>query len=159
MRRAVFLAGALLTLVSQVLVPESTAAQGPVFPGDKSSFVQDVTFPDDNGKPLVTVQPGQKLRKVWRFANVGTVDWKDRQLRAVQSTAGEADVKAINRKPGLVSNTPHGQQCDITVDLVAPKTTGLYRVDFKMTDKTGRVLLPNQLPAYIAVNVQKRPLF
>lgn len=123
-------------------------AQGPIIAGDKSRFIRDVTYEDG-----ASLGPGQEIDKEWEIQNIGTVRWTKRWLRATKSSAGAADLKAI--KPVKVPDTAPGQHCHIRARLVAPRKLGMYRVDFKMTDAKGKILLPNQQPLYILVVVAR----
>lgn len=119
----------------------------PLPEGDRSRFVRDVTIPDGT-----KVKPGATLNKEWEIENVGTVEWKDRFLTPISSSAGEADLKSITPTP--ISATAPGQKVRVKATLRAPQKKGSYRVEFKMADKTGRQLLPNQKPLFILVEVE-----
>lgn len=139
----------LLVMMASVVVAQG----GPVFPGDKSTFIRDVNYPDKNGIPQVTVMPGEKIEKEWEVENSGSVHWKNRWLWAQSSSAGMADVSRI--KPTKVPNTAPKQRCILKATLFAPNTEGVYRVDFKIKDDKRKLLFPDQDSVYLVVNVAK----
>jgi hypothetical protein len=147
--RSLLVTGALLIALATGL---ARAAEPPVYPGDKAAFVRDVTLPDNDGVPEVTVKPGAELIKTWRIKNVGTVPWANRWLRPVASTAGEDHLKTI--KPVKIPDTEPGKTCDITSVLKAASVKGVLKVTYKQTDDKGKVLLPGQGGVWLAVNVQ-----
>lgn len=55
-------------------IPIQTESR-PKYSGDYSSFVGDVTYPDNS---LVTV--GERFKKVWEIQNTGSVLWENRRL-------------------------------------------------------------------------------
>lgn len=137
----------LFSFVVLLFVSGDTTMQEPVNPGDRSKFVEDVTIPDGT-----KVKPGQALEKQWRVQNVGNVRWEGRFLTANSSSAGEADRKSIAPTP--IPPTAPDELCLLTAKLTAPARKGTYRVEFKMTDAKGMVLLTNQQAVFILVVVE-----
>jgi hypothetical protein len=118
----------------------------PAFPGDKSDFVRDVTYPDDSNVPA-----GAKIRKVWRIRNVGTVPWEGRFLQREGPTEAAGQLRSDKRVP--VPDTPPGVEVDVAAELSAPDEPGLCYTEWKMVDAEGNYLLPTQHPLYTRVNV------
>jgi hypothetical protein len=118
----------------------------PLFPGDRSVFVGDVTIPDGTA-----VQVGERFVKTWEIKNAGTVPWHDRFLQ-------RADLPADNgtcSTPGKVRipDTAPGRQVRIDVPVVAPSRPGSCWVGWKMVDGRGQQFLPGARPIYFVVNV------
>ena len=118
----------------------------PIFPGDKSRFVDDITIPDRTG-----VQPGQSFHKVWEIENVGSVPWKNRFLQRENPLEGPGRLKSPERV--RIPDTAPDKRCRIGIDLVAPDEPGMSYAEFKMVDDTGRYLLPNQQPLFVLLQV------
>jgi hypothetical protein len=125
-----------------------STAHGPVYSGDKSRFVRDVTCPDGS-----EVLAGKPFAKVWELENTGTVPWKSRFLQREGSEAAPGKLKSPKRVP--IPDTRPGQQCVIKVDLVAPDQPGLCYAEWRMIDEDGNYLLPTYQPLYVLVNVVK----
>ncbi|MFB4305540.1 NBR1-Ig-like domain-containing protein [Actinomadura sp. GTD37] len=123
-----------------------TPPPGPVFPGDRSVFVRDVTIPDGTA-----VKVGERFVKTWEIKNAGTVPWHDRFLL-------RADLPADNgtcSTPGKVRipDTAPGRNVRIAVPVVAPSRPGSCWVGWKMVDGRGQQFLPGARPIYFVVNV------
>lgn len=120
-----------------------------IFQGDKSTFVRDVSIPDGT-KILV----GQKFTKIWEIRNVGSVVWVNRFLERQGLTGGPGRLKSPSRV--RVPHTLPGQCCQIKVQLIAPPLPGSCYAEWKMVDPNGTILLPNQKPVYVSVDVVQK---
>ncbi|NKZ02677.1 NBR1-Ig-like domain-containing protein [Actinomadura latina] len=132
--------GARSTVAAEAPPPE------PLFPGDRSVFVRDVTIPDGTA-----VKVGQRFEKTWEVKNAGTVSWHGRFLQ-------RADLPADNgtcSTPGKVRvpDTAPGRHVLIKVSVVAPNRPGSCWVGWKMVDGRGQQFLPGARPIYFVVNV------
>jgi len=100
--------------------PEPTATPSCV---DASVFVSDITIADNT--PL---KPGQTFRKTWRLRNSGTCDWTT-SFEAVRiggaNLGGPAAVSLPDAAP------PEGT-LDVSIDLAAPTTHGIYRSNYQL---------------------------
>lgn len=97
---------------------------------ERMRFIDDVTIPDNT-----LLQPGQNFRKTWRIQNAGSCTW----------TAGYQLVWSGGDRMGqtFAVNIPRtvaaGETVDISVDLVAPLTSGTYQSDWKMRSPSGNL--------------------
>lgn len=114
--------------------------------GDRSTFVADTTIPNDT-----KVAVGSRFKKTWEIRNVGSVVWEDRFLQRLGPPDGPGRLKCALRS--RVQYTEPGQTCHVSVWLTAPSLPTSCYEEWKMVDSTGRILLPNQKPLNIAVDV------
>ena len=113
---------------------------------DRSTFVADTTVPDGT-RVLVNSQ----FSKTWEIRNVGSVIWDDRYLQRQGPIEGPGRLKSTLRT--RIPVTEPGQSCCVTIRLTAPSLPGSCYAEWKMVDKKGQILLPNQKPVYISVDV------
>lgn len=118
----------------------------PVFTGDRSRFVKDLSVPDGS-----IVRVNERFVKKWEIANVGTIPWVDRYLVRQGPAQARGRLRSDERTP--IPRTLPGENCVIAVELVAPDMPGSCYAEWKMTDTAGRILLPNQKPVYVSVDV------
>jgi len=88
----------------------------------------DVTIPDGT-----VMFPGETFSKTWRLENVGGCTWT-RQY-AVTFFSGNS-MEAIQNQ-FLSAEVEPGEVIDITVDMKAPATTGLYQSNWMLLDPHG----------------------
>jgi hypothetical protein len=126
-------AEAQLTLVGQASnTPAFTATATPaptVSSADQALFVSDVTIPDGTD-----LQPGVSFTKTWRLSNAGTSTWTTSYSLVFISGDRMGDVSSVK----LEEEIAPGKQVDISVDLVAPASTGHYRGYWKMLNAAGQ---------------------
>jgi hypothetical protein len=109
-------------LTSAPNIPQSSAC-------DAGSFVADVTIPDGTVLPA-----NSSFIKTWRILNSGTCTWTtDYQLIFASGSLLTAP-SAVNL-PAAV--TP-GQTVDISVNMVAPSTTGTFEGFWLLQNDSGR---------------------
>lgn len=118
----------------------------PVHRGDRSRFIGDVSIPDGT-----KVRAGQRFRKVWEIQNVGTAPWDNRYLAREGPHNDPRRLKSARRV--RIPYTLPGERCQIAVNVVAPDEPGSYTAEWKMVDRSGRYLLPNQRPVFVSVDV------
>jgi hypothetical protein len=130
-------ASAKLTQMAAVtLTPQSTpiSTAVPTIPagpsGDRAAFVSDVTIPDGS-----IIAPGAAFRKTWKLQNAGTTTWTTSYTFGFIS--GE-QMGTITSVP-LTQSVAPGQQVDVSVDLVAPSTSGSYQGYWKMKNASGQL--------------------
>ena len=130
-------------------VPAVTLKVQPVFEGDRSRFIRDVTIPDGS-----TVFVNEEFVKSWEIQNIGSVPWEGRFL----TRQGPANHPRRLITPPQVSipTTMPGQSCIVSTPVRAPSTPGSRDAHWKMTDADGRLLLPNQGEVFISVDVVER---
>ncbi|MBN6033982.1 NBR1-Ig-like domain-containing protein [Amycolatopsis sp. 195334CR] len=149
---AAFLVAAVAVVVVVLLPRQEEAAApepaGPPYPGDSSSFVGDVTIPDDT-----VVKPGEQFVKVWEIQNTGTVEWRNRFLRRTDLPVAPNACRTPERIP--INDTLPQQHVQVTVTVSAPPTAPVdCRVYWKMVDEQDRELLPGRRPIYFSVFVR-----
>jgi hypothetical protein len=96
---------------------------------DQARFLADVTIPD--GTELA---PGTPFTKTWKLLNDGTCTWNLNYKLIFDSgdqMSGPDSQQLINL------DVPPGASIDVTVDLVAPSTTGTYRGDWALRNAAG----------------------
>jgi hypothetical protein len=116
----------------------------PLIPGDNSSFVADVTYPDGS-----TVTEGQHFIKKWEIKNIGTALWTDRYLVPNGSQTG------LCTYPSRVAIplTYPGQDVTISVPVTASDSPGLCFVTWKTETRTGTLYFPNEIGIWFSVKV------
>jgi hypothetical protein len=131
-------AGTLGSLSSQpasTLVPEViTPTPGTMIPTEKTVSIVlpsedsicdlvrpgipfDVTIPDDT-----RLQPGETFTKVWRFVNKGSCTWT--QNYSIVWFSG--DDLGVEKVQAFSDSVSPGDIIDISVDMIAPTTPGVY---------------------------------
>jgi len=119
---------------------------GPLYPGDLSRFVNDVTIPDGT-----QVKFNESFTKIWQIENAGTVTWSGRYLQREQPPLPTGDCKTPDRID--VGNTLPNEKIKIAVQVQAPAKQMMCRVSFKMLDDQGRQPFPGSRPIFFEVNV------
>jgi len=98
----------------------------------------------------------QQFVKTWEIENVGIVPWIGRYLTRQGPPTAQGRLTSPERTQ--IPYTEPGQRCVVSVELTAPDTPGSCYAEWKMTDATGRFLLPQQKPVYVSVDVRERSL-
>lgn len=88
-------------------------------PCDAAGFIRDVTIPDGT-----EMQPGETFTKTWRILNEGSCDWNTAYDLVFDEGAAMGGPASTPVTKGTV---PAGSQVDISIELVAPETPGVYR--------------------------------
>ncbi|MFC3453255.1 NBR1-Ig-like domain-containing protein [Amycolatopsis speibonae] len=142
------LALVLVAVIAAVVVILLPGEPGPPHPGDSSSFVADVTIPDDT-----VVKPGTQFVKVWEIKNTGTVEWKKRYLRRTDLPVAPGACRTPDRIP--VNDTAPQGNVQVTVTVSTPPTAPAdCKVFWKMVDEQDRELFPGNKPIYFSVLVR-----
>jgi hypothetical protein len=113
-------------------------------PGDKSTFIKDVTFPDNS-----IVRPGQRFIKKWELQNSGVVGWADRYVVPSGSPTGSCSYPRRVRIPA----TKPGHTVVISVPVIAESTPGLCFVIWKMVNASGALYFPGYLGIWFEVKI------
>ena len=123
-----------LTSIAQPLIDptETTQAQPTDIPSscNRAIFVADVTIPD--GTQLAA---GASFTKTWRIKNTSTCTWTTSYTAVFYS----GTPMTTNTEVNLPSDVPPGGTVDITVNMVAPTTTGHYRSHWMLRNSSGTV--------------------
>ena len=121
--------------------PRPTATPKPC---NLATFIKDVTVPDGT-----EFQPGHHFTKTWRLKNVGTCTWHNYAL--VFDSGEQMGAPASVALPGTVAP---GQEVDVSVDMVAPGTSGTYRGNWRLRDDKGVIFgLTNGNPFWVEIKV------
>jgi hypothetical protein len=121
------------TPISATSIPPTPVLQTAV-PGsltgycDAAQYVADVTVPDDTA-----LAPNTSFTKTWRLKNVGTCTWSTGYKVDFASGNPMSAVFPVNL-PTIVAP---GQTVDVSVNMVAPPTTGIYQGFWKFKNAAG----------------------
>lgn len=113
------------TVPTNTLFPTqaATATKTPI-PCNKTSFVKDVTVPDNT-----VVEPGEVFTKTWRLQNNGSCTWTSGYVLLFNS-GDQMNAPATASITG--GSVAPGSTVDISVELTAPTTPGTYQGNFKL---------------------------
>jgi len=91
-------------------------------------FIKDISFPANS-----LVAPGQVIQKSWLTKNVGNTSWPvGTKLVALEGSTFALDATSV-----LVVEVKAGEEHTLTIDLVAPSTTGRHAARFQLLSPTG----------------------
>ncbi|MCW2656054.1 MAG: hypothetical protein JWR06_247 [Jatrophihabitans sp.] len=121
-------------------------AAKPANPGDAGAFIADITLPDCGH-----IHRGQKVTKVWRFKNVGSVPWAGYSLHRMDLPQQRDQCQTISDVP--IDDTAPGGLVDIKTEVTAPKKRGFCFARFKMVDGSGHIAFPGSRPVNFQVIV------
>jgi Ig-like domain from next to BRCA1 gene len=138
---------------TMVSTPSSVTASPPnspsdigmtLVPGDNSSFIRDVTYPD--GSEVIT---GQHFIKKWEIKNTGTIRWVGRYLAAMGESTGSCTYPS--RVP--VPTTNPGQTVVISVPVTAASFSEVCFVTWKMVTGSDIEYFPGFVGMWFDVKV------
>jgi hypothetical protein len=90
-------------------------------------FISDVNIPDNS-----KLAPGQTFTKTWRVENSGDCAWEeDYQIRFFSGDAMGGKTKTLGK---IVDS---GDEVNLSINLTAPLTIGVYTSNWRMADDTG----------------------
>lgn len=119
-------------------VPEPTAEAvlPPAACVNAMAFVSDLNLDDQNMAAPPPVSPGTAFQKSWRIRNTGTCTWdRSYMLTFVDGNVPQARMGGM---PTPISGTvAPGATYDMTIDLVAPLTPGVYQAFWTMRGPNG----------------------
>ncbi len=95
---------------------------------NNSLWISDITVPD--GTPMA---PGQAFTKTWKVQNVGTCTWTP----TFKLAFGGIGVPMSGQTTPIGKTVKPGEQVEISVNLVAPNTSGDVQSYWKLQDDTG----------------------
>ena len=112
---------------------------------DLAEFVTDVTIPDGTGfKPL------EPFTKTWRLENGGTCIWTS-QYTMVFVRGDILGAPKITSLPGTVAS---GEMVDLSIDMTAPETPGVYNSYWALQNAAGaRLPIPGSSDGTFYVNI------
>ncbi len=129
-------------------LPETQTAQDGCT--NDAAFIEHVTIPLDD-----SITAGSAFTKIWRVNNSGTCDWVGYEL--VLNSGNIMDASS----PTAVPMVAAGNNADISVAMVAPKTPGTYTVTWRLRTADGdifgpeltlRILVPQPLTSTLGPN-------
>lgn len=118
------------TPMATMTVLTATAGDSPAPTCDlaRAGLPIDVTIPDDTH-----LAPGTYFSKTWRLVNAGTCTW-DRGYAVIWFSGDDLGVTRVQNINGVVAP---GQSIDVTVDMQAPETPGVYQSNWKLRNNQG----------------------
>ena len=126
--------------------------------GDRSAFVDDVTFPDG-----AVVSPGQRFQKIWALQNVGSVPWQGRALVCQDDELVIYDARngQVLLSPGLQPDQRHlplpdvapGGMLHAALWFTAPSQPCTVVSYWKMVDADGALCFPGATGLWLMVKV------
>src|SRR5215207_278917 len=114
---------------------------------DKATFVTDVTVPDGT-----LFSPGAAFTKTWRLRNAGSCPWTTSYKLVYYSGDQMSAPAAVN----LPWNAAFGQTVDISVNMIAPTSTGKYRGFWILSNPNGQLFgigADSSKPIWTEINV------
>jgi uncharacterized protein YkwD len=135
------------TLPAQTSVTSTPETPVPTNPADcinSAVFVADVTIPDNS-----QVNSSTTFTKTWRIRNTGTCIWSSDYVVAHYS---EERMLAPSTVP--LSLTLPNETVDISMDLTAPRTSGLHRGFFVIKNPAGLIMkIDNDSRLWVVIDV------
>jgi hypothetical protein len=119
---------------------------------DVAGFVADVTIPDGT-----QFSPGADFVKTWRLSNAGTCTWTSAYTVVYYSGEVMSAEKSIQLTTDSVAP---GESIDISLDMVAPSTTGSYYSYWALKNAAGTTFGIGSAgsPFYVQINVSGTPV-
>jgi len=90
-------------------------------------LIRDVTIPDNT-----QVNAGETFTKTWEFQNNGKCSWAGYTVKFAAGDQMGAPLSAP------VDTVPSGQTVNVSVELIAPESNGVYTGYFTLNDASGR---------------------
>jgi hypothetical protein len=121
------------TLVPTAVPPSPTFTHTPTeaateIPCDRASFTKDVNYPDGTD-----VEKGAAFTKTWRLRNTGTCSWTSGYSIVFNNGDSMGGPASQQLTAGTVAP---GQSIDVSMNLVAPNSTGTYRGVYRLRNST-----------------------
>ncbi|MBI5838927.1 MAG: hypothetical protein HZB19_02385 [Chloroflexi bacterium] len=129
--------------------PTPFASPPPIVPSgcDKAAFVADITVPDGT-----LFAPGAAFSKTWRLKNVGSCAWTT-DYKAIFYSGGQMNAPTAINLPAQIAP---GQSVDLTINMTAPTTSGLYRGNWVLSNPAGALFGISSnadMPFWLQINV------
>jgi len=120
---------ATLAPATPTATPTQTVTPTPKECTDKAGNVADVTVPDGT-----TYSPGDTFTKTWRVKNTGTCTW----TKAYALVFVDGDQMSGQSPIPFTGDVAPGSQVDLSVELVAPASNGLYQGNWQLSNEEGK---------------------
>lgn len=111
------------------LTPQPTASAKSKC-SDGAILVEDVNYPDNTSVPA-----GEKFTKTWKLQNVGRCTWTGYTIAFVSGDRMSAPDSAP------VPETAPDKPVNVSIDLIAPATDGIYSGNFELRNAEGKSML------------------
>ena len=135
------------TLPAVTAAPPAATSQPPTatsIPCNAAAFVKDVSYPDGT-----EVLIGQSFTKTWRFKNIGSCAWNSGYQLVFdhgEQMGGPANQSLTS---GLVNPS---QTVDVSVNLIAPSSTGSHRGYWMLRDASNVLFGLNTGAFWVEIN-------
>ena len=113
----------------------------------QAQFIGDVTIED-----RANLEPGEAFTKVWRIRNMSECTW-DEEYQVVFSSGYQMSAPDVINLPEEVEP---GDTVDISIDMIAPESTGTYTSYWMLRDEDGNrfgVGEDNDTPFWVRIRV------
>ncbi len=118
-------------------------------PCNRASFVEDITIPDNT--PIVV---GKAFTKTWKLKNVGSCTWTS----GYQVVFDSGDQMGGPSSQQLTNGTvAPGQTLEVSINLVAPNSTGTYKGNWKLKDSSGAIFALSTGPFWVQIKATAAP--
>jgi len=97
---------------------------------NRAQFIDDVTIED-----RTNIEPGQAFTKTWRLRNMGDCTWRDDYRVVFRSGYQMSAPDEID----LPDDVEPGETVDISIDMIAPESTGVYTGYWMLRDENGNL--------------------
>lgn len=97
---------------------------------DQAGFEKDITVPDNT-----VLEAGQEFTKTWRLRNDGVCSWNSGY--AIVFDRGDA-MGGPASSPLTSGTVAPGETVDVSIDLIAPESTGTYQGYWKLRNPSGQ---------------------
>ena len=118
-------------------------------PCNRASFVEDITIPDNTS---ITI--GKAFTKTWKLKNVGSCTWTSGYQLIFDSGDQMGGPSTQQLTNGTVAP---GQTLDVSVNLIAPNSTGTYKGNWKLKDSSGAVFALSTGPFWVQIKATAAP--
>ena len=132
--------------------PVPTPTNTPV-PCNLARFITDVTIPDNT-----TIAASQAFTKVWRLLNIGTCTWTSAYTVSLLDGDGMGVSAGYSQSLTNVP-IPPGGTVDISVNLIAPASTGTYTGKWSIREPGGQTFITHFIVVIKVLNSVTITLF
>ncbi|HEY5731859.1 MAG TPA: NBR1-Ig-like domain-containing protein [Anaerolineales bacterium] len=118
------------TSTPEVSTTTTPGASSPASCRDSAILVEDVTYADNT-----RLNAGERFTKTWKLQNVGTCTWTGYTLTFVNGDRmGSPDSVPV-------PETERSKPVDVSVELTAPTSDGIYRGNYELRNSSGEKVL------------------
>jgi len=114
---------------TQAMMPSQAYPTTIVDTCNLATYLSDVTIPDNT-----VLSPSEEFTKTWKVKNTGSCAWSTSY--SIKFVSGS---QMSGSRTYLTSAVASGTSTDVSVELVAPSTTGTYTGYWQMSDESGNL--------------------